>query len=77
MMHCHAMCDMQARGEMDLFTDVVTSSAAPSDFERIAQYYESRGELTKAADMWGQCNQKSERAIQLYLQVRSHNVGLC
>jgi hypothetical protein len=39
------------------------------DYQRIAQYYESRGEFDKAADMWSKCDQ-APRAVQLYLKVR-------
>ncbi len=38
------------------------------DYSRIAQYYESRGEYDKAADMWTKCDQ-APRAVQLYLKV--------
>lgn len=38
------------------------------DYARIAQYYESRGEYDKAADMWAKCD-KPDKAVQLYLKV--------
>lgn len=41
------------------------------DYSRIAQYYESRGEYDKAADMWTKCDQ-APRAVQLYLKVGGH-----
>ncbi|KXZ49298.1 hypothetical protein GPECTOR_22g892 [Gonium pectorale] len=54
--------------EMDTFARIVAASAKPVDYQRIAQYYESRGEYDKAADMWTKCDQ-SPRAVQLYLKV--------
>ena len=38
------------------------------DYQRIAQYYESRGEYDKAGDMWGSSGQDT-KAVQLYLKV--------
>ena len=40
-----------------------------SQVERIAVYYEQRGELDKAGDMWARTEQR-ERALKLYLRVR-------
>ncbi|PNW73788.1 hypothetical protein CHLRE_13g572700v5 [Chlamydomonas reinhardtii] len=54
--------------EMDTFARIVAASAKPVDYQRIAQYYESRGEYDKAADMWSKCDQ-APRAVQLYLKV--------
>lgn len=48
--------------------------AKPVDFARIAQYYESRGEYDKAADMWAKCD-KPDKAVQLYLKVRLGGAG--
>lgn len=63
----------QAHGVMDTFAAVLSSgaggAAAPAgELQRIAQYYESRGEYEKAADTWVTCEQDS-RAVQLYLKV--------
>ena len=38
------------------------------DYQRIAQYYESRGEYDKAGDMLASSGQES-KAVQLYLKV--------
>lgn len=57
--------------EMDTFARIVAASAKPVDYSRIAQYYESRGEYDKAADMWTKCDQ-APRAVQLYLKVGSN-----
>ncbi|GLC35581.1 hypothetical protein PLESTB_000191100 [Pleodorina starrii] len=57
--------------EMDTFARIVAASAKPVDYQRIAQYYESRGEYDKAADMWSKCDQ-TPRAVQLYLKVGSN-----
>jgi WD repeat-containing protein 19 len=53
---------------MDTFAGLVSASAKPYDFQRIAQYYESRGEYDKAGDMWAACEQWA-RAVQLFLKV--------
>lgn len=54
--------------EMDTFARIITLSAKPVDYQRIAQYYESRGEYDKAADMWAQSGQEA-KAVALYLKV--------
>lgn len=38
----------QQRGEMDTFARVVAATASARDYQRIAAYYESRGEYEKA-----------------------------
>lgn len=58
----------QAHQEMDTFAALVAANAAPAELQRIAAYYESRGELAKAGDVWLRCGQQA-RAVQLYLQV--------
>ncbi len=66
-----AACCPQAKGEMDAFAEfVAASAAAPADFERIARYYQDKGQLDKAADMWSKCDQYP-KALQLYLKVRA------
>ena len=40
----------QGHNEMDTFARIVSLSAQPSDYTRIAQYYESRGEFEKVCD---------------------------
>lgn len=58
----------QGHNQMDTFARIVAASAKPVDYQRIAQYYESRGEFDKAGDMWASCDQHP-RAVQLYLKV--------
>jgi WD repeat-containing protein 19 len=58
----------QAHGEMDTFAALVAANAAPAELQRIAAYYESRGELSKAGDVALRCGQQA-RAVTLYLQV--------
>ncbi|GFH27640.1 flagellar associated protein, partial [Haematococcus lacustris] len=81
----------QGHNEMDTFARIVTASAKPSDYSRIAQYYESRGEFIKAGDMWLQ-GENFPRSVQLYLKqhtdaaldkaiavvekTRAHNLGV-
>lgn len=62
----------QGHNEMDTFARIVRSSAKPVDYQRIAAYYESRGEYDKAGDMWGATDQHA-RAIQLFLKVGSNS----
>ena len=58
----------QGHNEMDTFARIVQASAKPVDYQRIAQYYESRGEYDKAGDMWAASGQDT-KAVQLYLKV--------
>lgn len=58
--------------EMDTFARIVTEGAKTVDYQRIAQYYESRGEFEKAGEMWQHCDQE-HRAVQLYLKVGSNS----
>mmetsp|Transcript_36982 Transcript_36982/g.82211 ORF Transcript_36982/g.82211 Transcript_36982/m.82211 type:complete len:1366 (+) Transcript_36982:300-4397(+) len=64
----------QKYNEMDTFARIVTASAKPVDYQRIAQYYESRGEYDKAGDMWSSSGQDA-KAVQLYLKV-GNNMAL-
>lgn len=59
----------QGHNEMDTFARIVASSTRPVDYQRIALYYESRGEYDKAGDMWASSGQEA-KAVQLYLKVR-------
>lgn len=47
---------------------MLPSLFAPLQVERIAAYYEHRGQLEQAADMWARAEQR-EKALRLYLQV--------
>eukprot|EP00798_Chlamydomonas_sp_ICE-L_P012670 gene12669-15902_t len=58
----------QGHNEMDTFARIVQSSAKTADYNRIAQYYEGRGEFDKAGDMYASSEQYP-RAVQLYLKV--------
>jgi hypothetical protein len=44
--------------------------ATPTQVERIAAYYEQRGELEQAGDMWARAEQP-DKALRLYLAVRA------
>jgi len=58
-----------ANGEMEAFAEFVgVGSKGGQEAERIAEYYEKRGELEKAAEMWSQAGQ-SGRAMNLLLKV--------
>ena len=60
-----------ANGEMEAFAEFVgVGSKGGQEAERIAEYYEKRGELEKAAEMWSQAGQ-SGRAMNLLLKVRA------
>lgn len=61
----------QGHNQMDTFAQIVASSTRPVDFQRIALYYESRGEYDKAGDMWAASGQEA-KAVQLYLKVGNH-----
>lgn len=62
----------QQHSEMDTFARIVASGAKAVDFQKIAMYYESRGEYEKAGEMWERCDQ-DPRAVQLYLKVGSNS----
>ncbi|GBF91989.1 hypothetical protein Rsub_04713 [Raphidocelis subcapitata] len=79
--HCLAARDARAaafdvaasRGEMDAFAALVGAGASAKSeagprVEKIAAYYEARGQPERAADAWARAEQR-ERAARLYLQV--------
>jgi hypothetical protein len=60
-----------ANGEMETFADFVgVETQGGAETERIAEYYEKRGGLEKAAEMWSRAGQIG-RAINLLLKVRA------
>lgn len=58
----------QSSGTMDAFAKALAANSKPGDYDRIASYYESRGELEKAGDVWEQ-GEEWGRAIKLYLRL--------
>lgn len=65
----------QSSGQMDAFATALTANSRPGDFERIAEYYESRGEFEKAGDMWVE-NEEGGRAIKAYLKGKNSEAAL-
>lgn len=80
----------QTHGQMDVYVRFMGSNASSDECVRIAGYYEARGNLDAAAELFSQGGQP-QKALLLYMQVRgsshlppfrqllpvSHQIGLC
>ena len=58
----------QTHGQMDAYVRFMGSSPSSGDCSRVAAYYETRGNLSAAAQMYAQSGQ-SHKALTMYIQV--------
>lgn len=60
----------QTYGQMDPYVRSMGLHTTNEDCVRVAAYYETRGNLDAAAQLYAQCGQ-SHKALTLYMQVSS------
>lgn len=63
----------QTHGQMDAYVRSLGSNPSSADCVRAAAYYETRGNMDAAAQLYAQCGQP-DKALTLYMQVRYHPV---